>query len=90
MIALLLAAQLSAQLSTSHLELFRSVAPHERGSEIVSALPPPKPCGASVGRMEVSLAQPAALYRKGDRPAKGMKNWVDYPNGQLCLAESPR
>ena len=42
-------------------------------------------CSGNIGRMEVSMAQPTALYRKGDRPAKGLKNWIDYPTGQLCL-----
>jgi hypothetical protein len=47
--------------------------------------PPGKVCSGNIGRMEVSMLQPTALYRKGDRPAKGLKNWVDFPNGQLCL-----
>jgi hypothetical protein len=35
--------------------------------------------------MEASLTEPTALYRKGDRPAKGLKRWADYPDAKACL-----
>ena len=38
------------------------------------------------GRMETSLSRPTALYRKGDRPAKLLVKWADYPDGRGCLA----
>jgi len=41
-------------------------------------------------RMEVSLAEPTALYRKGDRPAKGLREWASYPTPQLCLIGGAR
>jgi hypothetical protein len=44
---------------------------------------PVKGC-AVAGRMEVSFAQPAALYRRGDRPPKLYVNWNDYPEGRFC------
>lgn len=37
------------------------------------------------GRMEASF-EPAALYRKGDRDPKVLRRWVDFPEGQWCLA----
>ena len=89
MIALFLAAQLSAQpLIGQNSQLFR--APQPRSSEIIQALPRKSVCAADPGRLEVSLAQPAALYRKGDRPATGRKNWIDYPDGALCLVGGGR
>jgi len=39
----------------------------------------------AAGRMEASTLEPLALYRKGDRPAKGLKNWADYPDAKACL-----
>ncbi|HEX3366138.1 hypothetical protein [Phenylobacterium sp.] len=92
MIALLLAAQLSAQAlpAAPAVQLF-DAASQTRSSEIIRALPKKGVCGGpNAGRLEVSLAEPAALYRKGDRPAHGLKNWIDYPNGQLCLVEAAR
>ncbi|HZZ31306.1 MAG TPA: hypothetical protein VFE10_04860 [Phenylobacterium sp.] len=90
MIALLLAAQLSAQLPTNpHVQLF-DAPPPVRSSELIRTLPSKSACAGAPGRLEASLAQPAALYRKGDRPAHGLKDWVDYPNGQLCLVEAAK
>jgi hypothetical protein len=89
MLALLLAAQLSAQMPPSpQLQLFRSPL-QSRAAGVIGALPA-KACDATPGRMEVSLAQPAALYRQGDRPAKGLKKWADYPDGRLCAVEDAR
>jgi hypothetical protein len=89
MIAMLLAAQIASAALPQGLPLETIPPPTgyiapARPGEIIRTLPS-KGCGANVGRMEVSLAQPIALYRKGDRPAKGLRNWIDYPNGQLCL-----
>ena len=47
-------------------------------------------CSGTVGRMEASLAQPAALYRKGDRPAKGLRRWADFPEATLCAIGTGR
>lgn len=90
MIALLLAAQLSAQAPpTPQVQLFKAPI-QARTAGVVAALPS-KACGAPLGRMEVSLlTQPAALYRQGDRPATGLKKWADYPDGQLCLVDDVR
>jgi hypothetical protein len=94
MIAMLLAAQIAAAAVTPSTGIEAAPPPHGfitpvRPDEIVRTLQS-KGCGASIGQMEVSLAQPAALYRKGDRPAKGLRDWIDYPNGQLCLVEARR
>lgn len=92
MIALLLAAQLSAQALPAPPATQLFDAPSQvRPSEIIRALPKKGVCGGpNAGRLEVSLAQPAALYRKGDRPAHGLKDWAAYPDGQLCLVEAAR
>ena len=89
MIALLLAAQITAAALPQGVPLETIPPPkgyitpvHPEG--FVRSLPD-KGCGAVIGRMEVSLAQPTALYRKGDRPAKGLRKWADYPQGQFCL-----
>ena len=55
----------------------------------VRRLPVAKSCPGA-GRMEVSLAEPAALYRHGDRPAVALRKWVDYPNGRLCQVEAQK
>jgi hypothetical protein len=94
MIAMLLAAQITAAAVPHGLGIETVPPPRgfitpRRTDEIVRTLPN-KGCAAIVGQMEVSLAQPTALYRQGDRPAKGLKNWVDYPDGQLCLVEATR
>ena len=90
MIALLLAAQLSAQLPTNpHVQLFDATPP-TRSSELIRTLPAKGVCAGAPGRMEVSLAQPAALYRKGDRPARVFGYWAAYPDGQLCLVEAAK
>lgn len=89
MIALLLAAQLSAALPINpHVQLFD--APPPRSSELIRTLPAKGACVGAPGRMEVSLARPAALYRQGDRPAKVFNYWAAYPDGQVCLVEAVR
>jgi hypothetical protein len=95
MIAMLLAAQITAAALPQGLPLemippTREYITPGRARDIIRTLPAAKACGANLGRMEVSLGQPTALYRKGDRPAKGLRNWVDYPQGQLCLVEAGR
>jgi len=86
-IALALAAQLSAQAPVPpEARLFQ--APAQRSSELIRTLPNKSVCAGNPGRLEVSAAQPAALYRKGDRPAKGLRDWIDYPQGALCLVET--
>ena len=93
MIAMLLAAQISAAALPQG--LVETIPPRRtfiapaRPGPIVRAAPM-RACGMGVGRVEASLGQPAAVYRKGDRPAKGLRDWVDYPNGELCLVESQR
>jgi hypothetical protein len=82
MIALLLVTQLLGVVPASpNLQSF--VAP-PRSSEIIKLLPHKAACKNDLGRLEVSLAMPTALYRQGDRPPKGLKNWADYPDGSLC------
>ena len=83
MIAMLLAAQITAAALPQGAPL--EAVPPPRGyiapvAGLIRGLPA-KNCPWS-GRMEVSFGKPIALYRKGDRPAKGLKNFVDYPNGQ--------
>jgi hypothetical protein len=90
MIAVLLAAQLSAEIVRAP----NVIAPPkptavESGLLVQRRLAPAKACGGA-GRMEVSLAVPAALYRHGDRPAVGLKKWADYPDAARCLVESRR
>jgi hypothetical protein len=58
-------------------------------AEIIQTLPRATTCMGNAGRLEASLAEPAALYRKGDRPAKGLRRWTDYPQGALCLVGKP-
>ncbi|THD57759.1 hypothetical protein [Phenylobacterium sp.] len=91
MIALLLAAQLSAQapLADPHAQLFDPPS-QTRAGDIIRTLPAKSACAGAAGRMEVSLAQPAALYRHGDRPAKVFGYWAAYPDGHLCLTETGR
>jgi len=88
-IALALAAQLSAQ-SPSLPSALLLRPPPLRSSELIRTLPNRAVCDGSPGRLEASTAQPVALYRKGDRPAKGLRNWIDYPQGALCLVETGR
>lgn len=91
MIAMLLLAQLgAAQLMAA--EVPRNppgnfVSPR---AEIIQTLPKAVACMGSAGRLEASLAEPAALYRKGDRPAKGLRRWADYPQASVCLVGSGR
>jgi hypothetical protein len=93
MIALFLAAQLGAATLPSALPLDQAALPRTvvvpRGM-IVQPRPAAVACVGSVGRVEASLAEPAALYRKGDRPAKGLKRWADYPEGAMCLIGASR
>jgi len=94
MIAMLMAAQLSAEIMRGmpvdvgpppDAALVRMAAAPP-GAGLVRRLPAAKSC-PNAGRMEVSLAEPAALYRHGDRPAVGLRKWVDYPEGRLCQVE---
>jgi hypothetical protein len=84
MIAMLLIAQLTAQAQAA--PAVHTLAPRpEVGGVLIADRQKPHPCIANLGRMEVSLAEPTALYRKGDRPAKGLREWASYPTPQLCL-----
>ncbi len=98
MIGLLLIAQLgAAQLSAdvagaSAMDLLK--APQASNAETFRALPGFPGALARVqrggrcpvaGQMEASAREPTALYRKGDRPAKGFRSWASYPEPQLCL-----
>lgn len=88
MIAMLLAAQLAAA------PLPRAQAPEAApipGNEIVMVRPRPlaKDCPGA-GRMETSFLEPTALYRQGDRPAKGLRKWADFPQGSFCKVEAAR
>ena len=85
MIALVLASQLlGVAPANPNAQAFAApVAP--RSSDLIRTLPRKATCKNDLSRMEVSFAQPAAVYRQGDRPARGLKNWVDYPDGALCL-----
>jgi hypothetical protein len=84
MIALVLAAQLMGVIPANpHQRVFASPPP-AGASEVLHALPRKAACKNDLGRMEVSLVQPAALYRHGDRPAKGLKTWTDYPDAAIC------
>jgi len=89
MIAMLLAAQLSAAaVQTQTVETARP----EKGG-LVQLLPRPHAAsclGSGAGRMEVSLLEPTALYRKGDRPARGLRRWADYPAPSLCQVGTGR
>lgn len=88
MIALLLAVQLSAQpLVTPRVE---APAPSGRLPGFIRTPPSKGLCAGNPGHLEVSLAEPAALYRRGDRPPKGLRDWVSYPNPRLCLVEASR
>ena len=90
MIALILAAQLAADLPANPRLLTFAGAPSVTSGELIRRLPGKSLCMANPGRIEASMAQPTALYRKGDRPAKGLRNWVDFPDGGLCLVEAGR
>jgi hypothetical protein len=84
MIALLLTAQLLGVVPASpNIQNFVAPAP-PRSSEIIRSLPRKAVCKGDPARTETSLAMPTALYRQGDRPAKGLKNWADYPDATIC------
>ncbi|HEY2752550.1 hypothetical protein [Phenylobacterium sp.] len=89
MIAMLLAAQLATGIAhglpmeASSSPNIAMIAPHK--GDLLQPRSRPSNCFGGAGRMEVSFAEPAALYRKGDRPAHGLRNWVDFPEGSLCL-----
>jgi hypothetical protein len=93
MIALLLAAQLSAAVQGGPLYQFPPLNSATVrgalgvGSELIRTLPAPATCPGA-GRMEASLARPMALYRKGDRPPRMYLKWADYPDGRLCHVEA--
>ena len=89
MIAMLLAAQLSVAAPPQGLPLealppMRSYVASRIANGIVRALPA-KHC-PDAGRMETAF-EPAALYRKGDRPAVMLRKWVDYPEPRMCAVE---
>jgi hypothetical protein len=91
MIAMLLAAQITAVAVPQGLPLEAILPPRgyitpRIGNGIVRALPAKSCPGA--GRMETSFAEPAALYRRGDRPAVMLRKWVDYPEGRYCHVEA--
>jgi hypothetical protein len=97
MLALLLAAQITAAAAPQGLPL--DVIPPPRGYVIppprgyIMPLPglirglPAKTC-AGAGRMEASFGKPTALYRSGDRPAKPLARWADYPDPYICAVEA--
>ncbi len=93
MIALILVAQLGAATLPNVLPIEQSALPKsvaaQRGT-ILQARPVAAGCVGSPGRVEASLAEPTALYRKGDRPAKGLKRWIDYPEAAVCLIGAGR
>ena len=89
MIAMFLAAQIAVSLPQG---LPLEVIPPPRGhitprfaNGVVRALPSHNCPGG--GRLEASFAAPAAIYRRGDRPAKPLLRWTDYPDPQSCLVE---
>jgi hypothetical protein len=90
MIALLLAAQLSA-IQTPADTMGARVPPNfvtpQSNRELIQRLKPAEPCGGA-GRMETSFGVPATLYRQGDRPAKLFSRWQDYPEPRGCLVEA--
>ncbi|MBS0362222.1 MAG: hypothetical protein JSR98_12655 [Proteobacteria bacterium] len=60
-------------------------------NELIRVLPGKQVCMDHPGQVEVSLkTTPTALYRQGDRPAKGLRKWADYPDGALCAVEAGR
>jgi hypothetical protein len=90
MIALLLAAQISGIVPFNpSIQNFVAPAP-PHSSEIIKFLPHKAACNPDLGRMEAAYAQPIALYRQSDRPAKVLKNWIDYPNGVMCSVEAAK
>ena len=85
MIAMLLAAQITAAALPQGVPL--ETIPPPRGyfmplPGLIRALPAKNCPGA--GRLEVSFGKPIALYRYGDRPAKGLRRWADYPDPYIC------
>ena len=88
MIAMLLAAQIGAAALPQGLPL-EAVPPPPgyiaRAAGLLHVLPARTCPGA--GRVEASFGQPIALYRSGDRPAKALKHWADYPDPRSCLVE---
>jgi hypothetical protein len=89
MIAMLLAAQIGAAALPQGAAL--EAAPPApgylaRAAGLLHVLPA-KACPGAAGRVEASFAQPAALYRSGDRPPKALKHWADYPDPRSCLVE---
>lgn len=89
MIAMLLAAQISAATLPQATPLDTVLPPRgyiAPAGALVRNLPA-KACPGS-GRLETSFGSPTALYRRGDRPAKPLLRWVDYPDARHCLAEA--
>jgi hypothetical protein len=87
MIAMLLAAQLTAVPADGTRTVI--IDPPSRG-DLIHRRPAASTCFGGAGRLEASFGTPAALYRKGDRPAVGLRKWADYPNGTFCRVEASR
>lgn len=95
MIAMLLAAHLSAEIMRG-MPVDQMPPPRAArvdivptlGNGLIRVLPMQKGSCPGAGRMEVSLAEPTALYRAGDRPAVALRRWVDYPEGRYCHVEA--
>jgi hypothetical protein len=89
MIAMLLAAQIASAALPQGARL--EAVPPPRGyiapvAGLIRGLPAKNCPGA--GRMEVSFGKPIALYRSGDRPAKRLLRWADYPDPRMCAVEA--
>jgi hypothetical protein len=85
---MLLAAQIAAAALPRGLPL--EAVPPPRGyiapiGGLIRGLPAKNCPGA--GRLETAFAKPAALYRYGDRPAKPLLRWADYPDAYICAVE---
>jgi hypothetical protein len=93
MIAMLLIAQLSSEIGRfsppDPVARAPAVQPYRVDPDMPGGLLRIKPKGdcPGAGRLEASLPEPTALYRHGDRPAKGLKKWADYPDPKACLVE---
>lgn len=82
MIAMLLAAQLSAQALSPPANLF----PAPRGELIQTLRRPAKACSAS-SRLQTSLATPTLLFRDQDRRFARPRLLGELPPAEKCLVE---
>lgn len=87
MIALLLAAQLSAAAPQAQPP---AVVPPAKGDFVELQRRKATNCIGNIGQMEVSYLKPAALYRHGDRPPQGLRRWADYAEPMLCIVSTGR